>query len=276
MKVLVTGSQGFIGSAVVKALSARDHEVVGLDAETGGITNLDYLRQQMAGAQCVVHCGAIVGTRTKAPFQTFYGTNVVGSMNVVDIATELKIPKVVLASTALVRTLRGFYAITKAMSETAMRGLCRCNGLDFVGLRLFNVYGPGQTARDGALIPSAIEDIVRDRAVTVHGTGQQSRDFVYIDDVAAAFVAAVEFGTPFRGMCFDIGTGWATKVQTVVRLLFEVAGKQPHLRFSSAPYEDSLQWSCADPAMCRERLGLAQFTPVREGLGETWKWAQGR
>ncbi len=266
--IAITGNRGFIGTALCKSLPANTF--VGIDQEDGGILNPDLLRSRFQGVDTVVHLAARIGTRSKCTFQQFYDTNVTGTWNVVEAAKACDVKRLVFASTTVVRTLRNPYSVTKAMAETLARGLCKAYGIDFVGLRLFNVYGPGQTARDGALIPSVLEDIKTGRVTVVHGSGQQQRDFIYIDDAVYCIQQACESATPFRGLCLDVGTGWTTRVLIVVRTLYEIANKQPQIKLVRVDEEASERWSRADNNLCRERFCISEFVKLRDGLETTY------
>jgi UDP-glucose 4-epimerase len=266
--IAVTGHKGFIGLALCKTLPKDSW--VGIDQEDGGIMNLDLLRSRFQGSDTVVHLAARIGTRSNVPFQKFFDTNVTGTWNVVEAAKANDVKRLVFASTTTVRTLRNPYSVTKALSETLARGLCRAYGIDFVGLRIFNVYGPGQSTKEGALIPCVIEDIRTGRQTNVHGSGQQQRDFVYIDDVVYCIQRACASQAPFRGLCLDVGTGWTTRVLIVVRTLYEIANKQPQIRLVKVDEEASERWSRADNNLCKERFEISEFIKLRDGLETTY------
>lgn len=272
-KVAVTGSGGFIGSHLVRFLTERGHLVSGIEAEDhGGILNKEYLESAMQDCDTVVHLAALLGVRTTDSFEDFFEANLIGSKNVVEASYKAGAKRLIYASSTAVRTLRSDYATTKAIAETLLRGRCRQLGIDFVGLRLFNVYGPGQTSMHGALIPTVFENIKRNRRTVIHESGNQTRDFIYITDVVGCLAAAIETDKSFSGLCIDVGTGWATKVLTLVRMLYEVAGYQPQLNFESFPNDHaSKTWGCADTTICRDRLGVANFTSLKEGLAMTYQ-----
>ncbi len=273
MKIAVTGASGFIGSILVPRLKAAEHEVVTIDIAADSnqdVRNQKILNEMFEGCDAIIHLAALIGARDSSEFEAFHGTNVMGSWNVVKAAKVARVPKIVFASSAAVRTLRSYYATSKALSETLVRGVSRQTGIDFVGLRLFNVYGPTQTTEHGALIPMVIQDIQKGRATTVHSTGQQTRDFVFVDDVAQCFLQAAERQERFNGLCFDVGTGWATRVLTLIRKLYDVADKQPHIKFERMHRDSVIMHSRADPAMCGERLGMRDYVALDDGLARVW------
>jgi nucleoside-diphosphate-sugar epimerase len=268
MRIAITGAKGFIGTALGKAL--KDYEVVAIDDADGGVCNYALLTEQFKGCDAVIHLAALVGTRAIHPFDEFFGVNVLGTWNVVKAMTECSVPRLLLGSTTAVRTLRNNYATTKAISETLARGLCKQRHIDFLGLRMFNVYGPGQTPANGALIPTVIEDIKNGRTTIIHGSGQQSRDFIYIDDVVTVFLEALRSETPYKGLCLDVGTGWSTRVMYVVRSLYAIADKQPQIRLVRVDDDTAEKWSRADTNLCQERFGITKFVTLKEGLEMTW------
>ena len=276
MKIAVTGSSGFIGAHVVNLLTTLGHEFVGIEKTDGkgGILDTDMLREKLVGSDTIIHLAAL----NNKPFKELYETNVQGSWNVIEAARDAKVNRVVFASTYGVKMLRDDISITKAISETLTRGLARRYKVDFVGLRLHNIYGPGQHLKSGALIPAIIDCIKHGRSTGVSGSGLQTRDFVYVTDAAECLVKAalVPAEEAFRGLCFDIGTGWATRIITVVRALYDIAGKQPHVVFVKSQEEDSVKWSCGDPTMCRTRLDQQTFIPIREGLERLWTSVGGK
>jgi UDP-glucose 4-epimerase len=270
MRITVTGSKGFIGTHLCRALNAKGFQVAEIDAVDGGVLNKDLLKKTVDGSDMVIHLAAVTGSRRSASFDDYYDVNVIGTRNVAECCIDLKIPRLIHASAISVKTLRSPYAVTKAMAETLGRGLSRQNGVDYVGLRICNAYGPGQSPKSGALVPSVIDDIKTGRVSCVHGSGQQTRDFIYVDDVVQCFIGAVECEAPFSGLCIDVGTGWSTRVLALVRMVYEIAGKQPHLKLTKADSETAAHWSRADTSLCRERFNIASFVRLQEGLQTTW------
>lgn len=274
-KIAVSGSNGFIGSHLVSFLTERGHLISGVESEDhNGIMDLDYLTTAFSDCDVVVHLAAKLGTRARDAFDEFFNVNVIGTKNVIEAAHRASVKRLIYASSTTVRTLRSDYATSKAMAETLVRGRCRQLGIDNVGLRIFNVYGPGQTSAHGALIPTVIENIKRNRRSVIHESGNQTRDFIYISDVVGCLTAAIETDEPFRGLCIDVGTGWATKVSTLVRILYEITGSQAQLNFERLEGDHaSKTWGCADTTICRDRLSISNFVSLKEGLSRTWEAA---
>lgn len=272
MKVALTGASGFIGTQLAQRLVAVGHEVIPVDIRSGiDITkDITALNKAFEGCERVVHLAACL--KESAPFEQMFDINVVGTLNVVNAAAHEHVGRVIHGSTCAVYHLRGSYAGTKAAAESLLRSRCRTLGMDSVCFRMFNVYGPTQTASQGALVPTVIENIKHNRQTMIHGNGQQTRDFIYIDDIVLAYQRAIEAVSPMQHVAFDIGTGWASRVQVVVTALYHLANKQPLIQFAEMPPHVSLR-SRANTAMMFERLDITNPVKLQDGLALVWEAA---
>src|SRR5579864_802568 len=227
MRYLVTGGAGFIGSHTVDELARRGHDVVVLDdlstgkAENlaqasskielikGSITNLDALREACCGVDCVIHLAAqtSVPRSVNDPIETNL-INVTGTLNVLVAARDAKVKRVVFTSSCAVYGKASAlpireetplapispYGLSKQVGEAYGRVFQELYGLEFVALRLFNVFGPRQdpgSAYSGvlSLFNTAL---LAGTQPTVYGDGEQSRDFVYVQNVVEAILLAAE------------------------------------------------------------------------------------
>jgi nucleoside-diphosphate-sugar epimerase len=308
MKVVVTGAAGFIGSHVVDAYLDQGAEVIALDdlssghednvnqaAElvVGSITDADLVAKVLDGSELVVHLAAhrAVLRSVEHPVETDR-VNVGGTLNVLDCARQLGVRRVVSASSSSVYggaaqmptpesaplTPRSPYAVSKLTGEHYARVFSELFGLETVSLRFFNVYGPRQRpdSRYAAVIPLFIEAIQADRPPLIHGDGEQSRDFTYVSDVAAAVVrAATAPAGQCSGKAYNIAGGARYSLLDLIDILEEQLGNRPG-RDHSDPRPGDVRHTEADIGAARRDLGHDPEVGFADGLARTVEWFTSR
>ena len=305
MRYLVTGGAGFIGSNTVDELVRRGHDVVVLDDLSTGkaanldtvktkikliqdsITNLDALREACRGVDRVIHLAAqtSVPRSVKDPIETNQ-INVDGTLNVLVAARDAKVKRVVFASSCAVYGKTPVlpipestplapispYGLSKQVGEAYGRVFQELYGLEFVPLRYFNVFGPRQdpgSAYSGvlSLFNSAL---LAGTQPTVYGDGEQSRDFVYVQNVVEAILLAAEAkGAP--GLAFNIGTGERSTLNQTLALLEKITGRPARAKYAE-PREGDIRDSQAEIGLAQGVLGFKPQFGFEEGLRRTWEW----
>ena len=234
MRVLVSGSEGFLGKHVCAALKEWGHTVIGLDTVAGADIVADITKViPIMQVDAVVHLAAVASPNvcTAAPAQAF-NVNVQGTSQVLRLAMESGARKFVFSSSAHVYGispkylptdethplwLQNVYTTTKILGEQLCQLYHDNHGLSFTTLRLFNAYGPGQGS--GYFVPDMIKK-AKSGHIDLSG-GETTKDWVHVSDVARAFAYAVE--TAFVGP-INIGTGVETPLSTVARAITAFAG----------------------------------------------------
>jgi UDP-glucose 4-epimerase len=297
MRTLVTGGAGFIGSHVVDALLDDGHDVAVVDdLSTGRRENLrpgvvlheadvvDAGAMQALIAsekpEAVVHMAAQIGVRRSVaePAHDVL-VNVAGTAAVLEAARAAGVQRFVLASTGgglygeatMLPTPEDApiapmspYGTSKAAAETYLELYARLHGFSTLSLRMANVYGPRQNPLgEGGVVARFCAALREGRSVTVYGDGRQTRDLVYVGDVAGAFVAAI--GSDARG-ALNVGTGEETSVLELAAVL------GVETQFAPARLGE-VRRSCLDCARAGEALGWQAATPLRDGLARTRDWA---
>jgi UDP-glucose 4-epimerase len=298
MRALVTGGAGFIGSHLVDALVGRGAAVTVLDdLSTGQLAHVHELATLQeasiadpvavgrifaaARPELVFHLAAQIDVRRSvADPQHDLAINVGGTLNVLDAAREWNVRHLVFASTggaiygetevvptpetAPARPLAP-YGQAKLAAEGYLRLLGDLHGVRATALRFANVYGPRQDPLgEGGVVAIFCGAAVSGRPVTVFGTGDQTRDFVYVGDVVDACLVAAE-GAAFGP--YNVGTGVETSVLALARELgvaWEPAPARP----------GEVERSCLDPARSATELGWTATTPLAAGLERTLAWAR--
>jgi len=296
VRVVVTGGAGFIGSTLVDLLVAQGDEVIVVDhLARGHISNLRQAvgdgveviaadvanMQRMTAAlgrvrpEVVYHLAAQIDVRSSvADPSTDAHVNVGGTAAVLEAARAVGVRRVVLASTAavygdpvLIPTPEHAeivplspYGASKAAAETYMSMFARLHGLSTICLRMSNVYGPRQDPHgEAGVIAIFCAASVKGDTVTMFGDGTQTRDYVYVGDVARAFAAA---GASDVEGTVNISTGRETPLLNLVRAL--------DLDTRTAPARaGETRRSCLDPGLAAKRLGWDAEVPFAEGLGMT-------
>jgi UDP-glucose 4-epimerase len=296
---LVTGGAGFIGSHLVDGLLAAGYPVRVLDdLSTGDEANLrrhrgalrimrgdlrdrDAVRAAMSDAQVVFHLAAISSVQRSIvdPVESI-DVNVRGAMQVLQMAQESGVRRVILASSAAVygdsdalplsereapKPLSP-YAVHKLACEHLCKVFTQMYGLETVALRYFNVYGSRQRpdAEYAAAIPRFVERLRHNEAPVIYGDGEQTRDFIHISDVVRANLLAAESPTAC-GCAINIASGQGASVNEVVRILTELTGATVAPR-SEPSQPGDIRESVADIALARELLGFEPHVSLREGL----------
>jgi UDP-glucose 4-epimerase len=310
VKAFVTGGAGFIGSALVERLLAEGHEVDAVDdLSTGSLANLADARRSgglsfhrldirvpgMADLiarrqpEVIFHLAAQADVRVSLADPVFDAeVNLLGSLRVFEGALRAGARKVVLAGSG--GTLYGVpdslpateghpqrpispYGAAKKAAGDYLHYYREVRGLDYTILALANVYVPRQDPDGEAGVVAIFGGKLLDRVTpTIFGDGQQTRDFVYVDDVVDAFCRAEKAG---GGQLINVGSG----VETSVNKLYETMARLTRfhdeaLRAPARPGE--LQRSALDPALAREVLGWTAATPLQAGLERTLDWFRSR
>ncbi len=298
-KVLVTGGGGFIGSNLVRALLERGDAVRVLDNfATGNRRNLadiaseievvegdlrSYERVHTAvrGMEIVFHQGALgsVPRSVQDPL-TSTAVNVEGTLNVLLAARDEGVVRVVAASSSSVYGDGGTfprvetqspnpispYAVAKLAAERFCVSFSRVYGLETVALRYFNVFGPHQdpNSQYAAVVPLFVRAIEEGRPVTIHGTGLQSRDFTYVDNVVAANLLAAE-AEGAGGSVLNIAAGGSETVNTLAETIGRLLGLRVE-RVHEPARPGDVEQSWADIRLARELIGYEPHVGFEEGL----------
>jgi len=303
--VLVTGGAGFIGSHLVERLLADGHHVRILDDfSTGSMTNLPFAdryggrievvrgdirdlattERVAAGAAVIFHQAAMrsVPRSVNDPLGA-NASNVDGTLNVLEAARRAGVGRVVYASSSSVYGDRpdlpkredqppapiSPYAVSKAAGEQYAGVWTRLYGVETVGLRYFNVFGPRQDPKSeyAAVIPRFILWSLRGEPLEVHGDGTQSRDFTYIDNVVEANLLAAR-APGVGGQVFNVGCGDRVSLLAIIEKLEKLLGTRLERRHTPGRAGD-VPHTLADIGKARALLGYTPLVNFDEGLHRT-------
>ena len=303
LPVLVTGGAGFIGSHLVDALLERGAEVRVLDSfATGRPENLAHCRDRIElfegdirdrsrcreaceGVRIIFHQAALGSVpRSLEDPSTTVEVNVSGTANVFTAARDAGVRRVVYASSSSVygdssslpkregeegKPLSP-YALSKAMNEELAEVYASCFGLEPIGLRYFNVYGPRQVP-DGpyaAVIPRFFMAYLRGEAPLIYGDGEQSRDFTFVGDAVAANLRAAAAPAEAAGTAYNVAAGSRTTVNELAARIRGAAGGGPEPHHET-PRAGDVRHSQAAPELAQRHLGFSAGTSLAEGLALT-------
>jgi UDP-glucose 4-epimerase len=301
----VTGGAGFIGSHTVDELVRRGHDVVALDDVSTGkaanlsqsktkikfiqssVANLDAIREACRGVDIVIHLAAqtSVPRSVRDPIETNL-VNVNGTLNVMVAARDAGVKRVVFACSCAVYGITTAlpireseplapispYGLSKQVGEAYGRLFHQMYGLEFVSLRYFNVFGPRQDPGSPysgvlSLFNAALLGGVQP---TVYGDGEQSRDFVYVENVVQANLLAAETKEAV-GLAINVGTGNRYTLNQTLALLEKITGRPGKAKYT-ASREGDIRDSQADISFARIALGYQPSVSFEEGLKRTWEW----
>jgi UDP-glucose 4-epimerase len=158
------------------------------------------------------------------------------------------------------------YAVSKLAAEYYVRTIGALWGMETVNLRVFNAYGPGQQLPPvyTPVIPNFLRQAVLEGTIIIHGEGNQTRDYVYKDDVVRAMVAAA-IAPDVNQLTINVGSGRDVSVRDLARMVLEATGKQPETMFNQRtdPGPDRM---CADLTRAREKLGYQPQISLEDGI----------
>jgi UDP-glucose 4-epimerase len=297
--LLVTGGAGFIGSNLVVRLVEQGEEVRILDNfSSGKLENLeavrgridlvegdlrddDVVRRAVLGADVVFHQAAVASVpQSIADPRTTFDVNVTGTLNVLRAAHHAGCRRVVFASSSAVYgdgpempkreemtpNPLSPYAVSKLSGEQLCSVWMRVFGVETVALRYFNVFGPRQDPESqyAAAIPRFLSILEECGEPVIYGDGDQSRDFVYVDDVVDANLRAAAAPNA-AGRAFNIAAGRAVTVNAVVALMAGLLNVEPRPRHEPGR-EGEVRHSLADISAARQTLGYAPRVSLAQGL----------
>ncbi|HYD09358.1 MAG TPA: NAD-dependent epimerase/dehydratase family protein [Acidimicrobiales bacterium] len=301
MKALVTGGAGFIGSNLADALLARGDDVVVLDDCStglrdnvpagarfvdGSITDPAAVADAVAGVDVVFHQGARGSVpRSIADPVATEQVNSGGTLNVLLAARDAGVRRVVCASSSSVYggaapmptveasplLPKSPYAISKLTGEHHARVFSELFGVETVSLRYFNVFGPRQRpdSQYAAVIPLFLAAVTEGRDPEVHGDGEQTRDFTFIEDVVAANIAAAESSA--SGIAVNIAGGQPRSILGVLHAIEAAVGRTT-TPTHTPPRAGDVRASWADVTLAADALGWRATVPFEDGIARTVEW----
>jgi UDP-glucose 4-epimerase len=296
MQILVTGGAGFLGSALTRRLIDLDHSVRVVDDLSAGnpervpdeasfsrgdVNDLPRLWTLLQGVECVYHLAARVSVQESMRYPREYNAvNVGGTVSVLEAMRDVGVKRLVFVSSGAIygeqaqQPLHEMltpnplspYAVSKLAAEQYVRTIGQLWNFETVCLRVFNAYGPRQQlpVTHPPVIPYFIQQTLGGGSLVAHGNGQQTRDFVYVDDVTNALVAAAT--APDVDRCvINIGSGTETSINHLVRLIGETLDREPHSLFTAGT-GGGVSRMCADLTLARALLAYEPRVFLEEGL----------
>ncbi|HOT91220.1 MAG TPA: NAD-dependent epimerase/dehydratase family protein [Anaerolineae bacterium] len=299
VRILVTGGAGFLGSALANALVHQGHEVLVLDDLSAGdqtrldsrvffhrgeITNRPKLWTLLQGVQCVYHLAARVLVAESLLYPREYNeVNVGGTVALLEAMRDVGVPRLVFTSSGAIYGVQSTqplsetlpphpqspYAVSKLAAEYYVHTIGALWGTTTVVLRIFNAYGPGQPLlpSHSPVVPRFIYQALGGGSLVIFGNGEQTRDFVYVDDVVRALIAAAT--APDVNRCtINIGSGEETSILTLARHVLALTGSSSNIIYS--PVEGGgVTRMIADLSLARRLLGYEPQVSLKEGLRRT-------
>jgi UDP-glucose 4-epimerase len=311
-KVLVIGGAGFIGSFVIRELLKYDvSEVIIYDNfargkieniedclkdqrchlyENGGdIRDIDLMDTVMKDVDYVFHLSAMWLLHCKDFPRTAFHVNIEGTFNVLEACVKNKIKKLIYSSSASVYgdaaqvpmtedhpyNNKNFYGATKIAGEAMCTAFNDRYGLQVIGLRYMNVYGPGQdqTAAYTGVVPIMLNKIDANEPPVINGDGSQAYDFIYVEDVARCNINALTSDVPFG--FFNVGTGVQTSIRELCDTILRL--KSSDLKVTYKPYsaDDAralVKNRIGSPVKAKKELGFEYKYDLETGLQRLIDW----
>jgi nucleoside-diphosphate-sugar epimerase len=306
-RCIVTGGAGFIGSALVRGLIASGEDGVTVidNVSTGHEENLTEVRDRvdlrradirdyasvyaaMSGAEVVFHLAAIpsVPKSIKDPVPS-HESNIDGTFNVLRAAREAGVRRVVYAASSsaygdtdvlpkvesMAPRPKSPYAVQKLLGEYYAGVFNSCFGLGTVSLRFFNVYGPRQDPNSpySGVLSIFMRCLLEERAPLIHGDGEQTRDFTFVEDVVSLLLKASRAGDHALGKVYNAGNGNRYSLNQVWRTLGDITGVKIEPQYGPSR-EGDVRDSQADTTAAVRDLGHAPQYTLEQGLRRTFEW----
>ncbi|NMC28727.1 MAG: NAD-dependent epimerase/dehydratase family protein [Pelolinea sp.] len=299
MRFLITGAAGFLGAPLANSLVSDGHSVVGLDDLStgdpdrlssdvhlvrGDINDRPKLWTLLQGVDCVYHLAARVIVPESVLYPREYNlVNVGGTVTLMEAMRDVGVKRVVFISSGSIygnqrnqpmkETLRpqprSPYAVSKLAAEYYIRTIGELWKIETVILRVFNAYGPEQRLppAHAPVIPYCIKQAFDNGTIVIHGEGNQTRDYVFVDDVVNAAICASS-ASDINRLIINVGSGKETSVNEIAKLVTELSGTKPEIVHN--PHHDSgPSRMCADISLAERKLDYKPSVSLREGLLKT-------
>ena len=296
MNYLITGAAGFLGAALANCLAQAGHMVRGLDDLSAGdpsrlvpvvhltrgdVNDRPKLWTLLQGVDCVYHLAARVSVAESVLYPREYNAvNVGGTVSVMEAMRDVGVRRVVLVSSGAVYGEQSTqpltesmipdpaspYAVSKLAAEYYVRTIGQLWGIETVAVRVFNAYGPGQSlpAAHAPVIPRYLLQVLSGASLVVHGDGTQTRDYVYVDDVVDALVAAATARDVNRRV-INVGSGRETSVQDLIAEMQKVLRRQVTPIYNQHE-SGGVSRMCADLSLAARTLGFHPRVSLAAGL----------
>ena len=295
MRIAVFGASGFVGRNVVEALKEvnmvivasdikeMDSEVEGVDFVRADLLNYDEVACVVKGADIVIHLAASPLPVSLEKPKTNARINIEGTLNIMDAARKHNIDKIIFSSaSSLVGEVKYNpvdekhpcnpktpYAVAKYCIEHYLRVYQELYGLNYLIFRFFNIYGPWQYPESGGLIPMVYKKLTTEGSFNVFGDGSQTRDFVYVEDVAEFYLKAIK--RDIKNEIVNLGTGKGTTIKEIVEIAGEILGTVPKINYLP-PRSGEIDNFVADTKKLSKLFGSVPETDIKIGLGKTFEW----
>ena len=288
-RILITGGAGFIGSAMVDRLLAEGHHVeVVDDLSTGSLGNLASARTEASGRlkihQCDVrdaamseligrrapeilyHLAGATDRRQRPSAATVADVEVVGTARVLEGAVQAGTAKVVLVGSARAAVSRTPASVIRRVAGDLAEAYRTGRGLEYTIVELPTVYGPRQRPGvEGSVVATFADRIAHGKPCVLHGSGEQTRDLLHVDDAVDALDKAATAGA---GLRIAVGSGVQTPIRSLHRAMVAIVGA-PSDVVPGARRPDDVDAVPVDPSRARMYLGWEPFTTLAEGLTDT-------
>jgi len=304
-RIVVTGGAGFVGSNIVRRLLREGARVVvlddfytgtlenlpadqsGMEIVRGTVTDYELVRDVIKGAAVVFHEAArniIVSTRNP---REDYEVNIGGTLNVLLAARETGVPRTVYASSASVygnprylpineddaTNMLSPYAVSKFAGENYCKAFYESYGLSVAAVRYSNVYGTQQRPDNPycGVIAKFFESAMKNESPRIHGDGEQTRDFTYIDDVVEATLLA-GLSSKAEGQVYNVGTGRETTINQLARIIIRITGATVEPTYVDRRDIDNIRRRVVNIEKIRRELRWVPSVTIEEGLRRTYQW----
>jgi len=296
MNFLITGAAGFLGSALSNQLAKEGHQVRGLDDLSSGnpnaissdvhftrgdVNDRPKLWTLMQEVDCVYHLAARVSVQESINYPREYDeVNVNGSVALMEAMRDVGVKRVVFVSSGaiygnqetqplneqLVPDPQSPYAVSKLAAEYYVKTIGNLWGIETVSLRVFNAFGPSQKLPPAypPVIPYFLNQSLKNGSLVVHSDGSQTRDYIYLDDVVTALVAA-STAPNINGRVINVGSGVETSVNELVELVANITGKKLDVIRNTNIFKGVSRMR-ADIRLANQKLNFKPSINLQEGL----------